>query len=55
MCDSTSITDLLTLQANEFTILRVLHVQASLAINVAAKHFSVVHEILNSCENLKTH
>ena len=36
---------------NELAVLSILHMLSNVAVN----HSSVVHEILNSCENLKVH
>ena len=49
-CGSLSITTQVTLLANELDVQSVLHRQVSLA---AVNQICVIHEAMNSCENLK--
>ena len=49
---SLSITTLVSLQANELDVQRVLHGQVSLA---AVNHICVIHGAMNGCKNLKVH
>ena len=51
-CGSLSITVPVSLLANEFDVLSVLHGQVSL---VAVNQMCVIHEAMNSCKNLKIH
>ena len=48
-CGSLSITTPVSLLANEFNFLSVLHRQVSLA---AVNQIYVIHEAMNSCKNL---
>ena len=51
-CGSLSITTPVSLLANEFDALSVLHGQVSLA---AVNQICVIHEAVNGCKNLKIH
>ena len=51
-CGSLSITTPVSLLANEFNVLSVLHGQVSLA---AVNHIYVFREAMNACINLKIH
>ena len=51
-CGSLSITTPVSLLANEFDVLSVLHGQVSLA---AVSQSYVIHEAMNDCKSLKIH
>ena len=51
-CGSLSITSPITLLASESDVQSVLHGQVSLA---AVNQTCVIHEVMNSCRNLKIH
>ena len=52
MCDSLSITIPVSLLANEFDVLSLLHGQVSLA---AVNQICVIHGAMNCYKNLKIH
>ena len=51
-CGSLSITAPVSLLTNEFNVQSVLHGQVRMA---AVNQICVMHETMNSCENLKIH
>ena len=51
-CDSLSITTPVSLLGNELDVRSVLHGQVSLA---AVNQICVIHEAMNSCQNIKFH